>query len=92
MSIANIIDYTAKEIRANHQRYLPFLTIGSSLNRLLENYFIIKSWNNDLGDVIPLAITNAFSVNIVICLPGNDPNHFIVLPQTIKSNNPYVII
>ena len=92
VSVSNIITHTKQEIYSNAGYYCPFLITNIFLNVPLDQYFKFKVWNNDLGDIVLLAVANAFSIRNAVILPNNNPHYTIILPRSDSPLSPFIIV
>ena len=56
------------------------------------HFFVSKEWKGAQGDIVPLAIAKAFSINIIIILPNNVHKHITILPHGGGFIELYIII
>ena len=90
----DIIKHVQAELANNFELYSPFIGASrSEFRNLIDCYFIAKRGNNKLTDIMPLAVANAFLINIVIVTPANAALPYIsVKPWRSSATMPYVII
>ena len=92
MPINMIIDFTSHELAKNANEYFPFLINNYSLYNLMHNYFSCKKWDSDIGDIIPLAIANAFAIRIAVIRPQCIPQYVVIEPRDGSTDAPYIIL
>ena len=54
------------------------------------DYFCLKQWNYNIGDIIPLVIANTFNIKIVIKSTQLLP--VAIKPFTLRTSTPYIIV
>ena len=66
--MSELIDSIVNETRANLSAYVEFLINSSSavLLEKMERYVRDKVYNTVFGDMVPLMISNAFNINLLI--------------------------
>ena len=84
------VEHTSRELLAYSNEYTSFLANISSLPMLMKIYFTSKIWSSDLCDIIPLAISNVFSIRIIAL--SSDINKHIKFSPRCKSFAIFYII
>ena len=94
ISSEDIALYTRAELANHYNLYVPFVNVSHlQFSELLNRYFVYKTWNNSLCDILLLAIANTFSTYIVIVTPNNsDYSHFLATPSQRATPLPYICI
>ncbi len=90
--VSHIAAHTRLEINSHLDYYACFLTNNMSLATMATNYFDFKVWNSDLGDILPLAVANTFTIKIVIIRANFSPSCIVVEPRLNTPDAPYIII
>ena len=88
--LSDIIKYTNLELLNNADEYCDFI-VGSQepLTTLIGKYINNKVWYNDFCNIIPLAISNAFSIKIVILTPDRVPTFYEIIRRNNEVDSPY---
>ena len=61
------------------------------LTTLIGKYINNKVWYNDFCNIVPLAISNAFSIKIVMLTPDRIPTFYEIIRRNNEVDSPYIM-